>query len=172
MKRAQGGSGSTGYGPVDLVLADGSVYPHKGRFAFADRQVDVRTGTIKVSVLFPNPGNVLRPGQFARVWAQSQIKQGALLVPQRAVSELQGTHQVAVVGADNTVEIRPVKVAERIETLWVIAEGLRPGERVIVEGVQKVKPGMRVNPTPFKTGSAAAPPPGSAPQGPAPAGNR
>ena len=94
-------------------MPDGNIHPHKGTFAFADRQVDVRTGTIKVAALFPNPGNVLRPGQFARVRAQTTIKKGALLVPQRAVMELQGSYQVAVVGPDNKVDIRPVKVAER-----------------------------------------------------------
>ncbi len=134
---------------LDLVLADGSVHRHKGVFAFADRQVDVRTGTIKVAALFPNPGNILRPGQFARVRAQTMTKKGALLIPQRAVTELQGSYQVAVVGADNKVDIRPVKVAERVDNLWVIDEGLRPGERVIAEGIQKIKQGMEVNPKPY-----------------------
>jgi membrane fusion protein, multidrug efflux system len=134
---------------LELILADGSVHPHKGTFAFADREVNVRTGTIKVAALFPNPGNLLRPGQFARVRAQTRIKKGALLAAQRAVMELQGSYQVAVVGSDNKVDIRPVKVAERVDTLWVIEEGLKPGERVVVEGVQKARQGITVNPRPF-----------------------
>ena len=136
--------------PLDLVLADGSLHSYKGVFAFADRQVDVRTGTIKVAALFPNPGNILRPGQFARVRAQTTIKKGALLVLQRSVTELQGGYQVAVVGPDSKVDIRPVKVAERVDNLWVIQEGLKPGERVIAEGVQKARQGMVVNTKPFE----------------------
>ncbi|MGZ3589602.1 MAG: efflux RND transporter periplasmic adaptor subunit [Thermodesulfobacteriota bacterium] len=135
--------------PLDLILADGSVHPHKGVLAFADRQVDVRTGTIKVAALFPNPGNILRPGQFAKVRAKTTIKKGALLVPQRAVTELQGSYQVAVVGSDNRVDIRPVKVAERVDNLWAIDEGLKPGDRVIAEGVQKIRQGMEVDPKPY-----------------------
>ncbi len=134
---------------LDLILADRSIHPHKGVLAFADRQVDIRTGTIKVAALFPNPGNILRPGQFARVRARTMIKKGAFLVPQRAVTELQGSYQVAVVGSDNKVDIRPVKVAERVENLWVIDEGLKSGERVVAEGIQKVKQGMNVNPKPY-----------------------
>ncbi len=142
--------------PLVLILADGITHPHKGVFVFADRQVDVRTGTIKVAALFPNPGNILRPGQFARVRAQTMIRKGALLVPQRSVTELQGSYQVAVVGLGNKVDIRPVKVAERIDNLWVINEGLKPGERVIAEGVQKAKQGMVVNLKPY--GEAPAKP--------------
>lgn len=134
---------------LDLVLADGTVHPHKGFFAFADRQVDVKTGTIKVAALFPNPGNVLRPGQFARVKAQTMIKKNALLVPQRAVTELQGGYQVAVVGADNRVDIRPVKAAERIDNLWVIDDGLKADERVVAEGIQKIASGAQVVVKPF-----------------------
>ena len=134
---------------LSLILADGSTHPHKGVLGFADRQVDIRTGTIKVAGLFPNPGNILRPGQFARVRARLLIKKGALLVPQRAVTELQGRYQVAVVGSENKVDIRSVKVAERIENLWVIDEGLKPGERVVAEGIQKVKQGMNVSPKPY-----------------------
>jgi membrane fusion protein (multidrug efflux system) len=129
---------------LDLILSDGILHPHKGSFAFADRQVDMATGTIKVAALFPNPGNILRPGQFARVRAQTEVKKSALLVPQRAVSELQGSYQVAVVRPDNIVDIRRVKVAERIDNLWVIDQGLRPGERVIAEGLQKVRSGSAV----------------------------
>ncbi len=141
---------------LNLILADGSVHRHQGVFAFADRQVDVRTGTIKVAALFPNPGNILRPGQFARARAQTMTKKRALLVPQRAVTELQGSYQVAVVRPDNKVDIRPVKVAERIDNLWIIDEGLRPGERVIAEGIQKIKQDMEVNPKPYGAASQAA----------------
>lgn len=133
----------------ELILADGSVYPHRGKMAFADRQVNVLTGTITVAVLYPNPGNVLRPGQFAKVKAVTRVKEGALLVPQRAVTELQGSYQVAVVGPANKVDIRPVKAAERIDNLWVIDEGVKPGEKVIVEGFQKVKQGSVVTTRPY-----------------------
>ena len=135
---------------LELVLADGSHYPNKGTFSFADRQVDVKTGTLRLQGLFPNPGNILRPGQFARVRAVTKTRRGALLVPQRAVTELQGSYQVAVVGKDNKVEIRPVKVGERIGPQWIIDTGLKPGERVVVEGIQRVKAGMTVNPKPLK----------------------
>ncbi|QSA97814.1 efflux RND transporter periplasmic adaptor subunit [Methylococcus sp. EFPC2] len=140
--------------PLELILADGSTYPHPGKFFFADRQVDVKTGTIQMAILFPNPGNLLRPGQYARVRAVVKQKPGALLVPQRAVAEMQGRRLVAVVKSDNTVEIRPVKVAETIDALWIIEEGLKPGERVIVEGVQKVRPGSKVEPKPYAEASA------------------
>jgi membrane fusion protein, multidrug efflux system len=135
---------------LDLILADGRVFPHKGRVYFADRQVDERTGTIKVATLFPNPGNILRPGQFAKTRALIETQKGALLVPQRAVNELQGRFQVAVVDPDNKVDLRWVRVGERTGSLWVIDEGLKPGERVIVEGIQKVKAGMPVAPKPFQ----------------------
>jgi membrane fusion protein (multidrug efflux system) len=141
--------------PLDLILADGSIHAQKGTLAFADRQVDVRTGTITVVALFPNPGNILRPGQFARVRALTTIKKGALLVPQRAVIELQGSYQAAVVGPDSKVDIRPVKVGDRVDNLWVIDEGLKPGERVVAEGLQKVKEGMIVNPIPYSMPSQA-----------------
>jgi len=156
LKDAQNGRARTQQ-VLELILADGSLHPHKGAFAFADREVDIRTGTIKVTALFPNPGNLLRPGQFARVRAQTRIKKGALLVPQRAVTELQGKYQVAVVGADSKVDIRPVKVAERVDKLWLIDEGLKPGEKVIVEGVQKARQGMNVTPKPFGAEPSARP---------------
>jgi len=136
--------------PLDLILVNGSIYPQKGTLAFADRQVNVRTGTITVVALFPNPGNILRPGQFARVRALTTVKKGALLVPQRAVTEIQGSYQVAVVGPDSKIDIRPVKVGDRVDNLWVIDEGLKPGEHVVAEGIQKVKKGMIVNPIPFR----------------------
>jgi membrane fusion protein (multidrug efflux system) len=135
---------------LELILADGTVYPRPGSFYFADRQVDVRTGAIQVAGLFPNPGNELRPGQYGRVRTAIRIQQGALLVPQRAVSELQGTRQVAVVDANNTVSIRNVTVGETVGTEWIVTTGVNPGERVVVEGVQKVRPGMQVKPKPFE----------------------
>jgi len=157
LRDVQNSLGRTEKVPLDLILADGSIHPHKGTFAFADRQVDVRTGTIRVTALFANPGNVLRPGQFARVRARTLIKKGALLVPQRAVTELQGSYQVAVVSPDNKIDIRPVKVAERVDNLWVIDEGLKRGEKVVAEGVQKIQQGMKVSPKPFVTELNAKP---------------
>jgi membrane fusion protein (multidrug efflux system) len=130
---------------IELVLSDGSVYPKQGEFGFADRQVDAMTGTLKLAILFPNPGNVLRPGQYAKVRAVMQSIPGAVVVPQRAVNELQGNFQVAVVGADNKVTIRTVKPGVKTGSLVVISEGLQPGERIVVEGLQKVKDGMTVN---------------------------
>jgi membrane fusion protein (multidrug efflux system) len=144
---------------LQLILADGAIYPHKGTFSFADREVDVKTGTLRLQGLFPNPGNILRPGQYARVRAVTTTRKGALLVPQRAVTELQGSYQVAVVGNDNKVEIRPVTVAERVGTDWIIDSGLKPGERVIAEGIQRVRQGMTVNPKPLKAMPEAKPAP-------------
>jgi len=168
MRDVHNGRGRNDPLPLELILADGCVHPHKGFFAFADRQVDVGTGTIKVAALFPNPGNLLRPGQFARVRALTRIKRGALLVPQQAVTELQGSYQVAVVGADNKVDIRSVKVGERVDKLWVIDQGLMPGERVVVAGIQKVEQGKIVNPRPFAIESSAKPEtkPQAGPEGP------
>ena len=134
---------------IELVLGDGSRYPYTGRFYAIDRQVDVRTGTFRVAALFPNPRNLLRPGQFVRVRVLIGTQRGALLVPQRAVMELQGSYQVAVVGSDNKVEMRPVKPGERVDSLWAIDEGLKPNERVVAEGLQKVKQGIVVQPRPF-----------------------
>jgi membrane fusion protein (multidrug efflux system) len=141
---------------LELILADGQLFPYKGRVSFADRQVDQGTGTIKVATLFPNPGNVLRPGQFAKVRALIDTQQGALLVPQRAVNEIQGKYQVAVVGPDNKVDLRWVMVGERTGPLWVIDEGLKFGERVIVEGLQKVKAGMPVTTKPYQEAPAGS----------------
>ncbi len=132
---------------LDLVLSDGSTYPRKGKFFAADRQVDIQTGAIRLAGLFPNPDNVLRPGQFGRVRFVSYIRPGALLVPQKAVVELQGSYQVAVVGNDSKVTLRTVKVGERTGAMWIIDEGLKPEERVVVEGVQKVRDSMLVHPT-------------------------
>jgi RND family efflux transporter MFP subunit len=133
--------------PLDLILSDGTTYGRKGRFFFADRQVDQATGSIQLTALFPNPGNVLRPGQYAKVRAVTGTRKGALLVPQRAVTELQGDYQVAVVNAQNKVAIVSVKPGDRVGTQWVINEGLNPGDRVVAEGVQKVGPGATVVPT-------------------------
>ncbi len=132
---------------LDLVLADGTTYARKGKFFAADRQVDVQTGAIRLAGLFPNPDNVLRPGQYGRVRFVSYIRPAALLVPQKAVTELQGMYQVAVVGSDDKVSVRTVKVGERSGLMWIIDEGLKPGERVVVEGVQKVRDGMPVKVT-------------------------
>lgn len=134
---------------LQLVLADGSVYPHPGRFYFAGREVNPTTGTIQLAGLFPNPGYVLRPGQFARVRAKTQTREGALLIPQRAVSQLQGSYQVDTVQPDNKVHVQTVSVGERIGSRWLIEKGLKPGDRVIVEGTQKAKEGVAVNPRPY-----------------------
>ncbi len=139
---------------LELVLADGSTYPRKGKFFAADRQVDVQTGAIRLAGLFPNPDNVLRPGQYGRVRFISYIRPAALLVPQKAVTELQGMYQVAVVGSDDKVSVRTVKVGEQTGSMWIIEQGLKPGERVVVEGVQKVRDGMPVKVT-SATASAA-----------------
>ncbi|HWY67126.1 MAG TPA: efflux RND transporter periplasmic adaptor subunit [Terriglobales bacterium] len=129
---------------LELITADGSTYPKRGKFFAVDRQVDVQTGAIRLAGLFPNPDNVLRPGQYGRVRFISYIRPGALLIPQKAVTELQGTYQVAVVGADNTVSIRTVKVGERTGDLWIVEDGLKPGERVVTEGVQRAREGVAV----------------------------
>jgi len=134
---------------LELVLVDGTTYPQKGRFFVADRQIDQRTGAIRIAGTFPNPGNILRPGQYGRVRAVTSLREGALLVPQRAVAELQGGYRVAVVGDANKVSIRAVKVGNRIGSMWIIEEGLNPGERVVAEGTQKVRPDVVVNPKPF-----------------------
>jgi membrane fusion protein (multidrug efflux system) len=131
--------------PIELILADGKVYPEHGLFALPDREVDLKTGTITVLSYFPNPKNILRPGLYAKVRAVTDTKKDALLVPQRAVQELQGSYRVAVVGADNKVEFRPVKVGARIGSLWIIDEGLKSGEHVVAEGLQKVRDGLAVN---------------------------
>jgi len=136
---------------LELTLSDGSVYPRKGWVVLADRQVDVKTGTIRMAGAFDNPGSVLRPGMFGKIRAVSGISRGALLVPQRAVVEAQGTYSVVVVGAGNKASIRPVKTGERVGQLWVITEGVQSGEQVISEGMQKIKEGMTVRPTQSNT---------------------
>ncbi len=137
---------------LKLILADGSTHPHDGRFSFADRQVDPSTGAIQMTALFPNPGNILRPGQYAMVRAVTGEDKGALLVPQPAVSELQGGYEVVVVGGDNKVATRQVQVGDHVGTMWVITSGVQPGDRVVVEGQQKLRSGMRVQPKPYHAG--------------------
>jgi len=132
---------------LDLILADGTTYPQKGHILYTDRQVDIATGSIRIASAFPNARNILRPGQFGRVRASTYTRTNALLVPQRAVIEIQGTYQLAVVGSDNKVNVRMVKVGERIGTQWIIDSGVKSGEMVIVEGVQKVREGSSVKPT-------------------------
>ena len=129
---------------LEIILADGLVYPRKGKFDFADRQVDITTGAMRVAGLFPNPQNLLRPGLFCRVRARTGVRKGAFLVPQRAVSELQGSCQVAVVGADHKVSIRPVEMGERVKSWWVIKHGVKAGETVVVDGLQKARDGVEV----------------------------
>ena len=133
---------------LELILADGSIYPHKGKILLADRQVDPNTGTIRIVAAFPNPGNILRPGQYGRVRVETKMKSGALLLPQSAVTQSQGSYQVAVVGSDNKVSIRTVKPGETVGTMWVIDEGLKPGEQVAVEGLQRLRDGTLVTPKP------------------------
>ncbi|MDK2743293.1 MAG: efflux RND transporter periplasmic adaptor subunit [Nitrospira sp. BO4] len=143
-------------GRIEMVLSNGEVYQHKGWFFLADRQVDAKTGTIRIAALFPNSENVLRPGLYAKVRTALAVRKGALLVAQRAVSETQGRYQVAVVTPENNVEIRSVTVGERVGSQWIIAQGLAPGEQVIVDGLQKLKPGVPVHPVPFSDNSSIA----------------
>jgi membrane fusion protein (multidrug efflux system) len=146
---------------IELILADGTVHPYKGRVDAIERAVDPTTGTLAIQVRFPNPQRLIRPGQYGRARFESELKQGALLVPQRAVAELQNLYSVAVVGTDNKVAFRNVKVGPRVDGLWVIEEGLKPGERVVVEGLQKVREGSVVSPKPMAAaspGSGAAEP--------------
>jgi RND family efflux transporter MFP subunit len=151
----------------ELILADGSLYPHTGEMYAADNQVDIRTGSLRIAALFPNPGNILRPGQFARIRVLSEVRPGALLVPQRAVTELQGTNQVAIVSPDNKVHIQPVKMGRRIDHEWIVEEGLKAGDKIIVEGVQKAREGGTVNPKPW-TPPAPSPAPSPSVVGPSP----
>ena len=130
--------------PLQLVLGDGSIYEHIGSISFADREVNAATGTIRIAAVFPNPNNLLRPGGYGRVRLSARTASGAILVPQRAVTELQGSHQVAVVSAENKVSIRPVTVGDRVGSLWIVTDGLKAGERVIVEGLLKIRDGSVV----------------------------
>jgi membrane fusion protein (multidrug efflux system) len=151
---ATGGKSRLGF---YITLADGAEYPHKGSFLFANRQIDSLTGTIRLAVSFPNPELLLRPGQFARLGAVTRVERGALVVPQRAVNELQGRYQVTVLQADSTVAVQPVDVGVRVDSLWVVERGLRPGQFVVVEGIQKVRPGMKVAARPYVQGPSLAP---------------
>src|SRR5215510_4345550 len=158
--------------PLELILADGSIYPHLGGGALPDRGVDLKTGTITVVSYFPNPNNMLRPGLYAKVRAVTETKKDALLVPQRAVQELQGAYRLAVVSPDNKVTLRTVKGGERVGNLWVIEEGLKPNERVVSEGLQKIRDGMIVNAKlvpaePETQRASASPPPAAAATPPA-----
>ncbi len=131
---------------LQLILSDGTVHPEKGHFSFADRQVNSSTGSIQLTGLFPNPGNKLRPGQYGKVRASIGVRTGALLVPQRAVNEMQGDYSVAVVDPNNTIRFSVVKVGDRIGSDWIVEEGLKPGERVVADGLFKIQPGAPVNP--------------------------
>ena len=128
----------------ELILGNGSVYPRKGKFYALDRSLDVRTGSIRYEVTFPNPENGLRPGQFGKVRFVADMKKGALVIPQEAVSELQGSYQVIAIGEDNKASVQPVKMGERLGPMWEVLEGLKPGDKVIVQGIQKVRPGSSV----------------------------
>jgi RND family efflux transporter MFP subunit len=134
---------------LELVLSDGSVYPRKGSVVLADRQIDVKTGTIRMAGAFENPGGILRPGMFGRVRAVTGVSKAALLVPQRSVIEAQGSYSVVVVDSNNQASIRPVKIGERVGQMWVITDGVKPGEQVIAEGVQKAREGATVRPKQF-----------------------
>jgi len=142
--------------PLELVLADGTAYEHQGTVEYADRAVNQGTGAILIAGLFPNPGNILRPGGYGKVRAATKTESGALVIPQRAVTELQGSYQVAVVDSENKVSIRTVTPGERTGSDWIIAKGLKAGERVVAEGAQKVRPGSQVNPKPYAVQSATA----------------
>jgi membrane fusion protein, multidrug efflux system len=141
---------------IALILGDGTTYPHHGRVLFLNREVDSRTGTIQVRGEFTNPGNVLRPGQYARIRAVTQLLKGALLVPQASVSELQGVYQVGVVSLDNKVSLKTVKLGPQYRDMWVVESGLDVGENVVVEGLQRIKSGMTVTPIPYKDTQANA----------------
>ncbi|HKD71410.1 MAG TPA: efflux RND transporter periplasmic adaptor subunit [Candidatus Acidoferrum sp.] len=139
----------------ELELTNGAIYGEKGRFYAMDRQVNIQTGTILLQIKFPNPGRVLRPGGFGNVRTVARLEKNALLVPQRAVTDIQGKYLIAVVGGDNKVSIRPVNVGEKVGTMWVITGGLHPGDQVVAEGTQKVQEGLLVNPKPFQEPAAA-----------------
>jgi membrane fusion protein (multidrug efflux system) len=141
---------------LELILDDGSVYPHHGTVIVIDRQVDTRTGTMAVEGSFPNPGNILRPGQYAKVRAVVETRKNALLVPQRAVSELQGTYQVGVVDADNKVDIRVVQTGPQVGSLWIVEKGLDVGDKVILSDLMRLRPGMPVRATPASVSSSAS----------------
>jgi membrane fusion protein (multidrug efflux system) len=142
---------------LELVLGDGTAFPRRGRALFVNREVDSRTGTIQVRCEFPNPGNVLRPGQYARIRAVTELLKGALLVPQQSVSELQGLYQVGVVAPDNKVTIKTITLGPTTGDMWVVQSGLQAGDSVVVDGLQRIKSGMTVAPSPFKDTQSNAP---------------
>jgi len=164
LNAAQYARGNLRNARLELVLANGSVYPQKGVFAVVDRQIDVKTGTLKVEAHFPNPDNLLRPGQFAKVRAVLATWKDAMVIPQKCLIELQGKTQVGVVTPGGKVDIRTVRTAWKENGLVMVLEGLKPGEQVVVEGTQKIKQGIVVNPTPY---ARPAPSAGQAPGGPA-----
>ena len=141
---------------LQLILGDGTVYPHRGRARFVNREVDSRTGTIQVRAEFPNPGNILRPGQYARIRAVTEVRKDALLIPQRAVAELQGVYQVGLVGPDNKVTVKAVNLGPQIGDAWIVESGLQAGDNVIVDGLQRIRNGMTVAPVPFIDAQAKA----------------
>ena len=149
--------GQTAGRSLQLILGDGTLFPQRGRALLVNREVDTRTGTILVRAEFPNPGNVLRPGQYARIRATTEVRKGALVVPQQAVLELQGIYQVGVVGSDNKVTIQTVKLGPQLADVWLVESGLKAGDSVVVDGLQRIKSGMTVAPTPFKDTQANAP---------------
>ncbi|HXY25905.1 MAG TPA: efflux RND transporter periplasmic adaptor subunit [Candidatus Acidoferrum sp.] len=142
---------------LELMLGDGTVWPHRGRALFVNREVDSRTGTIQIRGEFPNPGNVLRPGQYARIRAVTEMRKGAFLIPQQCVSELQGVYQVGVVGPDNKATIKIIKLGPQTGDMWVIESGLQAGDNVVVDGLQRIKSGMTVAPSTFKSTQANSP---------------
>jgi membrane fusion protein (multidrug efflux system) len=154
---------------IEMLFADGTVYPKKGKFSFVDRQVDPTTGTILIAVNFPNPDRTLRPGQFAVARAAIENIPGALIVPERALVDLQGNYQLGVVGADNKAEIRPIKIGPRYNRQVVVTEGLKEGEKVIVEGIQKVRPGMTLTAKPYQEPKEGTADSGKPPEEPKPA---
>jgi membrane fusion protein (multidrug efflux system) len=135
--------------PLDLILADGTTYSHPGYIYFADREVNLSTGSIRIAGLFPNPGNILRPGGYGKVRAANRIEKNALLVPQRAVAQLQGSYQVALVDDDKKVSLQTVEVGDHAGNEWIIEKGLKPGDRVVADGLLKVRPGLVVDPQPY-----------------------
>jgi membrane fusion protein (multidrug efflux system) len=146
---------------VELILSDGTVYPIKGKIDIVGRQVEASTGTLRIRAIFANPGNVLRPGQYSRIRAATSVQKDALLVPQRAVRELQGEFELTLVGPDNKISFRTVKAGDRVGSYWVIDEGLNPTDRVVIEGLQDIKAGQEVDPRPAKMPPLNTGPPSS-----------
>jgi membrane fusion protein (multidrug efflux system) len=158
---------TAGGAELELILADGSIFPHKGKVVIIDRAVDLKTGTLSIVAEFPNPDGLLRPGQFGRVRAAAEVAENAILVPKRAVQEIQGAKSVLVVGADNMVTLRTVSPGESVGDLLIVRDGLKPGERVIVDGIQKARPGSPVNPSAAGSSPPAAKAEAKAPEKPA-----